>query len=437
MPTLALSMIVRDASRDLSPCLESARKVADEIVIADTGSVDNTIELARRLGARVISIPWENDFARARNLALAEVRSDWVLSLDADERLDSAAARRLPPLIANRQAAGYQVTIRNYVLSVTERIWDRPAKPNDSALPEARQFPAYIDHENVRLFRHDPTLYFVGRVHESVGPRILETRGALGRADFLIHHFGLAVDAKSQDRKNRFYRELSRDKIRDMPRSAQAHFELGMVEIKVEDALLCFQRACELKPDFAEAWIFAGLMHRKLGQFQEALDALTRAGRLNQANSLIAESLGDIHYDVGDFREAEKDYRRAQKQGAAGAVLESKLGLAQIRNGRASEGLARMSKAIAREPVLAELHDRLITACVWLGRTREAAAAAEAKLAIIDPSETDYLRAASIYAQLQDWPRAGEILKMSLVRFPESQKLRAGLIEVESQQIRA
>lgn len=88
MPALALSMIVRDAAHDLAPCIESVRGAADEIVIADTGSTDNTIELARDLGARVFSIPWENDFARARNRCLAEVTADWVISMDADERLD-------------------------------------------------------------------------------------------------------------------------------------------------------------------------------------------------------------------------------------------------------------------------------------------------------------------------------------------------------------
>src|SRR5450631_49677 len=135
MPTLALSMIVRDAERDLPLCIESVRGALDEIVIADTGSTDNTIEIARKLGARVISVPWENDFARARNLSLAEVTADWVLSMDADERLDPAAARRLPALLANRKARAYQVPIRNYVISLNERIWDRPAKPNLSPIP--------------------------------------------------------------------------------------------------------------------------------------------------------------------------------------------------------------------------------------------------------------------------------------------------------------
>jgi tetratricopeptide (TPR) repeat protein len=437
MPTLALSMIVRDAEEDLRACIESTRGAADEIVIADTGSTDNSIELARSLGARVISIPWENDFARARNLSLAEVTADWVLSMDADERLDPAAARSLPALLANPKARAYQVPIRNYVLSLNERIWDRPANPNDSPLAEAKKFPAYIDHENVRLFRCDPQLYFVGRVHETVGIRILETGGGLGRANFLIHHFGLAVDPKAQGRKNDYYRELSLQKIRDMPQSAQAHFELGMVETTEQRALQSFERACELKPDFAEAWIFAGMMRRKLGRLQESLEAYQRAGKIAPGNPLAAESLGDVFYDLGDFRHAEKEYRRARKLGPVRASLESRLGLAQIRNGRAAEGLDRMRAAVAHEPALAELHDRLITACVWLQRPGDAAEAAEIKLRKTNPSETDFLRAASIHAQIQNMERAAEILDMGIGRFPQSEKLRAGLAEIASVRARA
>ncbi|HUI75243.1 MAG TPA: glycosyltransferase, partial [Candidatus Acidoferrum sp.] len=69
MSSLALSMIVRDAAETLEACLASVRGVVNEMVLADTGSADGTIALAQRLGARVVSIPWTNDFAEARNRA--------------------------------------------------------------------------------------------------------------------------------------------------------------------------------------------------------------------------------------------------------------------------------------------------------------------------------------------------------------------------------
>ena len=138
MNSLALSMIVRDAASFLPQCLESVRGIVDEIVVADTGSSDASKEIARSFAARVIEVPWHDDFAEARNLCLREVRSAWVLSLDADEMLEPGAGPRLLQLISSQQESGYQVTIRNFVLSLHDRIWDQPAFPNNSSLPAGK-----------------------------------------------------------------------------------------------------------------------------------------------------------------------------------------------------------------------------------------------------------------------------------------------------------
>ena len=147
-PRLAFSIIVRNAARDLPQCLESVRGVVDEMVVADTGSTDDTIAVARAAGACVVSIPWENDFAKARNRALTELRlhtaADWVLTLDADEMLDSYAAEAIAPLLRSDEYAGYTVPIRNYFRSLNTRIWDCAAVENDGRLPESRQFPAFV-----------------------------------------------------------------------------------------------------------------------------------------------------------------------------------------------------------------------------------------------------------------------------------------------------
>src|SRR4051812_36264465 len=84
---VSLAVIARDEEAMLPDCLASARDAVDEMVVLDTGSRDATRELARRAGARVVEIPWPDDFAAARNAAVLETRGDWVLMLDADERL--------------------------------------------------------------------------------------------------------------------------------------------------------------------------------------------------------------------------------------------------------------------------------------------------------------------------------------------------------------
>lgn len=85
--SITLCAISRNEEENLPRLLESVKEVVAEIVLVDTGSTDGTQDLARRYGARVIEHRWQDSFALARNAGLAEVRTPWVLVLDADEAL--------------------------------------------------------------------------------------------------------------------------------------------------------------------------------------------------------------------------------------------------------------------------------------------------------------------------------------------------------------
>jgi len=89
--SLALVMIVRDEARCIERCLASARPWVDTMLVLDTGSRDDTVARARRAGAQVHHFTWVDDFAAARNAALALCDADWRLVLDADEWIESGA----------------------------------------------------------------------------------------------------------------------------------------------------------------------------------------------------------------------------------------------------------------------------------------------------------------------------------------------------------
>ena len=91
-------MIVRDEEKNLPQCLESVRGVFDEIVVLDTGSKDRTIEIARSFGARVFDFVWVDDFAAARNAALARATGDYAFWLDADDLIEPPEREKLEAL---------------------------------------------------------------------------------------------------------------------------------------------------------------------------------------------------------------------------------------------------------------------------------------------------------------------------------------------------
>jgi glycosyltransferase involved in cell wall biosynthesis len=108
--TLSVTIITLDEAAHIEACLASVAW-ADEIVVVDSGSTDRTVELARAAGARVLIRDWPG-YAVQKNIAAAAASHDWILSIDADERVPAALAQEIrraldhPPLTA---AAGYRI----------------------------------------------------------------------------------------------------------------------------------------------------------------------------------------------------------------------------------------------------------------------------------------------------------------------------------------
>jgi glycosyltransferase involved in cell wall biosynthesis len=87
MNDTTLCLIVLNEADQIAECINSFKGIFSEILIIDTGSTDNTVKIAKKLGANVIPYKWENDFSKARNFALSKVKTNWTLIADADDRI--------------------------------------------------------------------------------------------------------------------------------------------------------------------------------------------------------------------------------------------------------------------------------------------------------------------------------------------------------------
>ncbi|HEY0996307.1 MAG TPA: glycosyltransferase family 2 protein [Gemmatimonadaceae bacterium] len=111
-PTLSAVLIVQDEEHYLPDCLASLAGVAQEVVVLDGGSTDATVAIAGRAGARVHHRPFDN-FGAQKQAALELATGEWVLSIDADERLTPALAREIARVIADPAAHdGYTIRRR-------------------------------------------------------------------------------------------------------------------------------------------------------------------------------------------------------------------------------------------------------------------------------------------------------------------------------------
>jgi tetratricopeptide (TPR) repeat protein len=202
---LSLCMIVRDEAQLLPGCLKSVRGVVDEIVAVDTGSSDATPEIVRAHGGLLLRHEWREDFSAARNVSLDAATGDWILWMDADERLRPEEHARLRRLIeGNSSADAFFVPIRSET-------------PTGAQVTRAH-----------RLFRNHRGIRFSGRIHEQVSPSFARVRAREGPcADFTIDHLGYNFSAdKLRSKYERNLRLLNAAK-RQNPRDAYVRFCLA------------------------------------------------------------------------------------------------------------------------------------------------------------------------------------------------------------------
>ena len=114
--TLSLCMIVKNEEKYLHDCLQSVCDIVDQIVIVDTGSEDKTIEIAKEFGAEIHHFDWVDDFSAARNESIKQATSEWILWLDADERLESLSKNEIQKILKpESKPVIYKVQIKSIV----------------------------------------------------------------------------------------------------------------------------------------------------------------------------------------------------------------------------------------------------------------------------------------------------------------------------------
>lgn len=138
-PLISLCMIVKDEEQCLARCLDSVKDVADEIIIVDTGSKDNTVNIAKSYTEHVYHFQWINDFAAARNESIKHATGKWVLVLDADEYLEPKAGQTLREFLQKEEPDGHII----YSMSVLSFLGKAGSTGVNEALV-SRVFPNHL-----------------------------------------------------------------------------------------------------------------------------------------------------------------------------------------------------------------------------------------------------------------------------------------------------
>lgn len=282
-PLLSLCMIVKDEEEVLSRALDGVSPFCDEIVIADTGSTDSTVEIARRYTDRVFDFEWTDDFAAARNFSFSKAAGEYVMWLDADDivtpengerlkKLRERLIREAPDTVMCRYDAAFDAQGRTTFSYIRERVLKREGCP---------PWQGFV-HECISPFGKIVFSHFTVRHGETPGK-------VRGRRNLDIYQRHVAAGEKLDARHMLYYgRELTAHRLY---REAE-----GVLEDAVRDSEWDVGRieACKVLADCLLAQ----------GKREKAVETLFSSFRFGEPRAQVLCKLGAIFRAEGRLKEA-------------------------------------------------------------------------------------------------------------------------------------
>jgi len=206
-------MIVKNEEENIINCLERALKVVDEAIVVDTGSTDKTKELLEEkygndARVKILEEKWENDFSKARNKSLEYATGDWILILDADERIFCDRGQ-LEALLRNSNQPAYNIPIYNIY-----------GKDNFT-----------VSTSMIRLYKNNNPKYR-GAIHEQLE---IDGRGYLGEIidkDICkIYHYGYSSSVFQKKNKSKRNMDIINEEIKRNPKEPFNWYNKGVMEM--------------------------------------------------------------------------------------------------------------------------------------------------------------------------------------------------------------
>ncbi len=358
-------MIVRDEADFLAECLAQLQALDCIVVVVDTGSSDDTVAIARRHGCVLDTFAWRDDFAAARNAALARCETPWIFVLDADERLRAKDLHALGELAAGAPDRAYRIVTRNYTHRCSTGEFT-PCAPED---PFGRGFPGWFPSAKVRLFPNRPGVRFAGQVHELVNASLAREGIPVVDSGIVVHHYGLAREVARLREKQVAYLRLGLAKAEAEPENAQAFAELGHQYLELDDlpnALRAYKRAVGLAPTQGIYLADLGAALHLVGRKEEARAALQLAVDRAEGHVDAWRNLGVLHAESGAWIEARECFQQAAALNPSQGELRRYLALALAECGDLAGAVLEARAAVDLSPGDAQarsLHEDLTRRC--------------------------------------------------------------------------
>jgi glycosyltransferase involved in cell wall biosynthesis len=291
-------MIVKNEEKYIKMCLENAMKLADEVIIVDTGSTDKTKEIIKEVdqNIKIIDYKWEDDFSKARNISIENATGDWILILDADEKL-LCDASKVREILENTQADGYKIPLYN-IMSSSMVLYSA----------------VYI-----KFFRNNKGYRYEGSIHEQVNvSKGITEKYILEENICKVIHYGYLTSVVKERNKADRNLKILKKQLKEKPNDPYVYYNIGasyMVTENYEEALKYFFKCNKV----ASKKSLTGLTLYEIDMAKRIAECLVKLDRYSECIEMIDNLLSDkayegyvdLEYIKGFCYYLKKDYKKA------------------------------------------------------------------------------------------------------------------------------
>lgn len=284
-------MIVKNEEKNLPRVLSSIKELADEIIIVDTGSHDETVQVAKQYGAQVYHFPWCNDFSAARNESLRHATKDYILWLDADDEITREDIPVIRRHIRDHKNTAIFLKLKNI------------------------QADGVQESAQLRIFPNHLGIQFEGRIHEQVYYSIVKKGIGFSHCRAAVVHLGYENQTNLIQKIKR-NQVMLEEALRENPNDFVTLFFLARTikgMNRKREALEYLNRAIEIgRHDeittgtviYKLAFLEKAFVLCEYGRIDEAITALNDCLSQYPNEELVRFTLGELYFKGADYEKA-------------------------------------------------------------------------------------------------------------------------------------
>lgn len=286
--SLSLCMIVKDEGKTLERCLNSVKSFINEIIIVDTGSKDNTVEIAKKFNAKIYKFKWIDDFSAARNFAFSKATSDYIMWLDGDDFINEDDIKKIESLLSNMDSS-YDYISAEYIL----------ARNSEGKVSTSLR--------RNRIVKRQSAFLWVGNVHE-----YLAVYGKGLEGNFSIEHGKVK---EYTDRNLQIFKTMEKNNKKFTPRDiyyyANELFDNGYYKESIDQ----YNKFIDTKEGWIEdikgAYLKIIRALNLINEKDKIVDVAFESLKIDTPTAEIACSLGEYYFEKENYNQAAFWYRVA------------------------------------------------------------------------------------------------------------------------------